>query len=53
MGQRPILYVVAKQWVSDMEAFLEARLAKYKLPVHIYFVRPYLIQVLENFKDGY
>ncbi|HGH0727102.1 TPA: o-succinylbenzoate--CoA ligase [Staphylococcus pseudintermedius] len=38
-GQRPILYVVAKQWVSDMEAFLEARLAKYKLPVHIYFVR--------------
>ncbi|ARJ50073.1 o-succinylbenzoate--CoA ligase [Staphylococcus lutrae] len=37
-GQRPILYLVAQQWVNDMEAFLEARLAKYKLPVHIYFV---------------
>lgn len=37
-GQRPILYVVARQWVTDIESFLEARLAKYKLPVHIYFV---------------
>ncbi len=38
-GQRPILYVVAQQAIENIEGYLQARLARYKQPAFIYFVK--------------